>query len=76
MIELPFPAEPPHQLDRLITCAEREVKMRERVYPRWVAAGKMTQAKADQETKDMRDVLTYLQRAMREAQRFAMRANG
>jgi len=30
-------------------CAERELKMRERVYPRWTAAGKMTQAKADAE---------------------------
>ncbi len=29
--------------------ALREVKMRRRVYPRWVAGGRMTQAKADEE---------------------------
>ncbi len=29
--------------------AVREVKMRHRVYPRWVADGRMTQAKADEE---------------------------
>lgn len=29
--------------------AEREVKMRKRVYPRWVEQGRMTQAKADEE---------------------------
>lgn len=29
------------------TAAEREVKMRRRVYPRWVAEGRMTQADAD-----------------------------
>ncbi len=29
--------------------ALREVKMRRRVYPRWVADGRMTQAKADEE---------------------------
>ncbi len=30
-------------------CAKREVRMRKRVYPRWVAQGKMTQAQADRE---------------------------
>lgn len=30
-------------------CAEREAKMRRRVYPRWVEQKKMTQAEADRE---------------------------
>lgn len=30
-------------------CAIREVKMRRRVYPRWVEGGRMTQAAADRE---------------------------
>lgn len=30
-------------------CAYRELKMRRRVYPRWVADGRMTQAEADRE---------------------------
>lgn len=35
--------------DEKRSCAERELKMRKRLYPRWVAAGKMTQAWADRE---------------------------
>lgn len=30
-------------------CAYRELKMRRRVYPRWVQEGRMTQADADRE---------------------------
>ena len=30
-------------------CAEREVRMRRRVYPRWIEAGRMTQEQADRE---------------------------
>lgn len=29
--------------------AERELKFRRRVYPRWIAAGKMTQKEADRQ---------------------------
>lgn len=36
-----------------IACVKREVAMRRKVYPRWVAAGKMTQAKADTEISCM-----------------------
>lgn len=36
-----------------IACVEREIAMRHRVYPRWVAAGKLTQAKADAEIAAM-----------------------
>lgn len=31
------------------TCADRELKMRERVYPRWIEAKKMTAEKAAKE---------------------------
>lgn len=34
-------------------CAERECKMRARVYPRWVASGKMSQSGADGELYKM-----------------------
>jgi hypothetical protein len=30
-------------------CAKRELAMRQRVYPRWVEQGRMTQTKADAE---------------------------
>lgn len=43
-----------------IKCVERELGMRERVYPRWVQAKKMTQEKADEEIKTMREVLKTL----------------
>jgi len=36
-----------------LACLDREIKMRRRVYPRWVADGRMTQAKADDEIKTM-----------------------
>ena len=45
----------------MVECVKREVKMRERVYPRWVSAGKMTQKKADFELETMRHVLDFLQ---------------
>lgn len=34
-------------------CAERELRMRQRVYPRWVAAGKMTRGDAEREIAAM-----------------------
>lgn len=40
-----------------IACVEREVKMRLRVYPRWVS---MSPQKAEQETAQMRAVLDRL----------------
>lgn len=38
-----------HTYRDLQKCCERESGKRRRVYPRWVAAEKMTQAKADRE---------------------------
>jgi hypothetical protein len=32
-----------------LDCINREIKMRRRVYPRWVAEGRMTQEKANSE---------------------------
>lgn len=39
-----------------LTCAEREVNQRERVYARLVAAGKMSAKKAEYETAVMRAI--------------------
>jgi hypothetical protein len=44
-----------------IECIEREIRFRERVYSRRVAAGKMTQALMDRELARMRAVLATLQ---------------
>jgi hypothetical protein len=46
-----------------IADVKRELAMRERVYPRWVAAGKLTQAKADLQLRIMRRVLQRLLQA-------------
>lgn len=43
--------------DEQVACVERELRMRRRVYPRWVEAGRMTQAKADAEIRTMEAVL-------------------
>lgn len=43
-----------------IECVEREIKMRERVYPGWVAKGNMTPVKAKKEIEAMQAVLETL----------------
>ena len=39
-----------------VKCVRREIAMRERVYPSWVAKGRMTQQKADHELAAMKAV--------------------
>lgn len=39
-----------------LACAMRELAMRLKVYPRWVAEGHMSQGKADNEIKTMRAI--------------------
>ena len=36
---------------QLLECAEREISMRENVYPRWVEGQRMSQKKADAESR-------------------------
>lgn len=43
-----------------LACAERELKMRQRVYPRWCDQGKMTREKATQETDAMAAIVETL----------------
>ena len=50
------PALEPVSLDDMIACAEREVGMRERAYPRWVSQHKLTQKLADRELRCMRSI--------------------
>lgn len=47
-------------IDDQVAAAEREVRQRERVYPRWVEAGKMTQTKADHEIRAMKAIVETL----------------
>jgi hypothetical protein len=47
-------------LDEQIECVERELRYRRHVYPRRVAAKRMTQANADREVEKMEAVLATL----------------
>lgn len=57
-----FPAATPADVSLAdqVACVEREIKMRERVYPRWVQSERMTQAQAARELLAMRAVLESL----------------
>lgn len=48
-------------IEHQVACVRREISMRERVYPRWVADHRMTQRKADEELAAMRAVLATLE---------------
>lgn len=51
-------------IEEQISCVKREISMREKVYPRWVHAQKMSQHKADTELALMRAVLKTLERML------------
>jgi hypothetical protein len=40
-------------------CAERELRMRRNVYPRWIAEGKMTREKAEREIDRMEAIARH-----------------
>jgi hypothetical protein len=52
----------PPTIDELVACAEREVRLREYVYPRRVAQRRMTQEKADKEIALMKAIVVELKR--------------
>lgn len=52
--------KPKVTLEEMATCAERELEMRRRVYPRWVDSGKMSPKKADEETLRMEAIVSVL----------------
>lgn len=47
-------------LNDLLGCLRRELALRQRVYPKWVGKGSMTQAKADRELELMRQCVDFL----------------
>jgi hypothetical protein len=48
-----------------IKCVQREIRLREFVYPKWVSMKKVSQAKADLEIALMKSVLETLQKLER-----------
>lgn len=52
----------PITLPAQIAEVEREIKLRQRVYPRWVGLGKLSQMQADRQIEVMRAVAESLHR--------------
>jgi hypothetical protein len=51
----------------LVGCVERELRLRERAYPGWIARGRMTETKATAEIAAMRAVLAVVVEALEAA---------
>lgn len=49
-----------------LACAKRELRMRHKVYPSWVARGKMFQNIADREIAIMQEIVADYERQERE----------
>lgn len=56
---------PRSTISRQIQCVQREINMRERVYPKQIAIGRMSKEQADSEIATMKDVLYTLHLAER-----------
>jgi hypothetical protein len=52
----------PVPIGQQITCIQREIALRQRLYPRWVAEGRMTQVDANGQIARMQAVLDTLKR--------------
>lgn len=55
-------------LPQLVACAERELALRRRVYPKWVLGGRMAPATAERETQAMADIVDTLKCLLPEPQ--------
>jgi len=62
MVRIGDPAMEWHEVDLndLLGCCRRELALRERVYPKFVAKGTMSEAKAEKEIALMRSVVEFL----------------
>jgi hypothetical protein len=47
-------------LNDLLGCARRELELRQRVYPKWVAKGTLSEAKAEKELALQRSLVEFL----------------
>ena len=59
-MNLPLSETHVQRVERWTRELEREIAMRERVYPRWVAQGKMREAEAERRIDTLREILDYL----------------
>jgi hypothetical protein len=56
-------ADPVFTAAEKLACARREIAMRRRVYPGWIAGGRMTQAEADRQIAIMVAIAADYERA-------------
>lgn len=56
-----IPTTPGIPLDIQLACATRELRLRQRAYPRWVCDGQMTEKQAAHELAAMRAIVQTLQ---------------
>lgn len=59
----------PYSFGEMRAAAEREVRQRERVYPRLIESRRMTRATADRETQIMRDIADHFRELEAKAER-------
>ena len=66
IVRISDPAMQSHELDirELLATCRRELGFRERVYPRMIASGKLTETKATKEIEGMRSVVDFLQHCL------------
>jgi hypothetical protein len=57
-------------LDEQIDCARRELAMRRACYPKWVAAGRLKQEKAEHELATMADIVETLEQIKEAVEQF------
>ena len=62
-------------MEELAQCAERELRKRRDVYPRWVAAGKMGERTANLEISKMKAIRDHFAYLARQNDLFAARAS-
>lgn len=62
IVRISDPAMEWHEIDLndLLGCCRRELAVRQRVYPKWVAKGTLSEAKAAREIELMRSVCEFL----------------
>lgn len=63
-------------IDAQISCVRRELAMRQRAYPKWVAGGRMKQPEADKELAAMQAVHDTLMAVMAQTRAVAAMKKG
>jgi hypothetical protein len=61
MVKISLPAGDWYEVDlnHLLACCRRELAFRQRVYPKWVTKGTLTDEKAAKEIEGMRQVVEF-----------------